>query len=179
MRPNIRTQLQKFTQNWNTQKAPNPFVPQILTYRGAWGSKYHLPDPNFLAALGNKMPFAFTLFDSAQVGAIGSQQTLRGMSSQQPGCWILQLVASSRLATDNTVGDFVAMFYDTEREQIWSQQPIDFSNGQGSAGQPFILKKPYLMPADGQIQSKVTNLSTDNNSIQIVAWGVRDDGSGS
>lgn len=178
MRPNIKTQLQKFTQDWNTQRVPNIFVPQIIPYRGGFGSRYHLPDPRFLAALGNKMPFAFTLFDSAATGPIGSQQTARGYTSQQPGCWILQLVASSRLATDNSVGDFVAMFYDTERESVWSQQPIDFTNGQGSAGQPFFLKKPYLMPDNGQIQSKVTNLSTDNNSIQIVAWGVRDDGSG-
>ena len=177
MRQNLQTQLQNFMQKWNTQKAPNPFVPQIISYRGVFASKYHLPDPKFLASLGNKMPFAFTLFDSAQVGPIGPQQTLRGQSSQQPGCWILQLVASS-VNADGTPGDFVAMFYDTERESIWSQQPIDFSNGQGTARHPFYLKKPYLMPDDGQIQSRVTNLSTQNNTIQIVAWGVRDDGSG-
>jgi hypothetical protein len=161
----------------NTQANPNPLVPQILTYRGPYSSPQHLPDPRFLSLLGNKMPFAFVLFDSATLpgGVVGPQQTQRGATSQQPGCWITHLVASS-LLVGGGAGNFAAMFYDTEREAIWSTMPIDFSNGQGSAQFPFFLKKPYLLPDDGQLQSKVTNLSTVNNIIQIVAWGLRDDG---
>lgn len=180
MRPNLQQQLQKFTQAWNSQRAANPFVPQQLNYRGPLGSRQVLPDPRFLEMLGpGKMPFAFVLFDSASLpgGVVGPQQTLRAQSSQQPGCWVFSLVASSRLP-DLTVGDFVCAFYDTERESVLMQQPIDFSNCMGSASEQFFLKKPYLLPDDGQIQSKVTNLSTENNAIQIVAWGVRDDGSG-
>jgi hypothetical protein len=159
----------------NSQRNPNPFVPQVIPYRGYIASPYHLPDPRFLMKLGNKMPFAFTLFDSASLpgGVVGPQQTERWMTAQQPGCWILQLVASSVL-TGEGVGDFAAMFYDTAREAIWSTMPIDFSSGLGSAQFPFILKKPYLMPDDGQIQAIITNLSLANNAIQVVAWGVRD-----
>jgi hypothetical protein len=159
----------------NTQANPNPFVPQVLTYRGFYRSPQDLPDPRFLAALGDKMLFGFVLFDSLNLtgGVVGPQQTARGASAQQPGSWITHIVASSRNA-DGSIGDFAALFYDTQREAIWSTMPIDFSNNMGFAGKPFILKKPYLLPEDGQIQSVVTNLTQQNNTIQIVAWGVRD-----
>jgi len=163
----------------NVQANQNPFVPAVIPYRGAYASKYFLPDPRFLEALGpNMMPFAFTLFDSAQQpsGTLGSQQTARGNTAQQPESWILSIVGSTFLA-GGAAGNYAAMFYDSQREAIWMDMPIFFGNVNGSARHQWFLKKPYLLPANGQIQSIVTNLSTANNDVQIVAWGVRADGS--
>lgn len=150
------------------------YVPPILHYRGPWFSALHLPDTDFLAALGDKMPFLFSLFDSAVditpiTTVVGPQQIGRGWFNAPEGAYLTHLVASSSQAAG-----FMAQFFDSERQVLWNVDPVFFGNGFGTAQRPYYLKRPYKVPANGWIQSKITNLATVSNAIQIIAWGVRD-----
>jgi hypothetical protein len=146
--------------------------PPLLNYRGGWlNSRPYLPDMTALAKLGfDLMPFAFTVFDSVTLtgGVLGAQQTQYGKYSTPEECWITHLVASS-----SQVAGFAATFYDTDREELWSAQPIVFGNKLGTGKQPFFLRRPYKMPINAQLQAKVTNLAAAGNAIQVVCWGVR------
>jgi hypothetical protein len=146
--------------------------PTIAPYRG-YASRVFLPNEHELNALGDKMPYAFKLFDSATLfpatGTLASQQTARDYSSQPEECFITHLVGSSSQAAG-----FVVQFYDTLRQKLWTPQPILFADSLGSAKQPFWLKKIYRLPANAQLQCRVINLATVANAIQVVAWGVRD-----
>jgi len=149
------------------------FRPQ-LSYRG-FASRIYLPSDADLECLGSKMPYAFVLFDPTMLSGglttstLGPQQTARGYSSQEDGCYVTHLVGSSSQAAG-----FVLQVYDTERQELWTPQPIVFNNILGSAQEPFWLKKIYKLPVNGQLQARVTNLATAPNSIQVVAWGIRD-----
>lgn len=148
-----------------------PLILSRLPYRG-FGSRIFMPFEQQLAAMGDKMPWAFTLFDSATTaglptaGVVGPNQTATSYSSQPEDCWLTHLVASSTAA-------FVFMVYDAERQQLWTPQPILVANGLGNAGEPMWLKKLYRLPANQQLQCQVTDVSGANNAIQVVAWGVR------
>lgn len=146
--------------------------PPLLNYRGGWlNSRPYLPDLTAIAKLGfDLMPYAFTIFDSAPLagGVLGPQQTSYGKYSTPEECWITHLVASS-----SQVAGFAVTFYDTDRQELWAAQPIVFGAALGSAKQPFFLRRPYKMPINAQLQSKVTNLASVGNAIQIVCWGVR------
>lgn len=147
-------------------------VPPILQYRGPYTSTLYLPDLTFLDALGEKMPFAFLFFNTAtdQPGAsLPAQQTGRGSFNAPEGAYITHLVASCSQAAG-----FMAQFFDSERQVLFNADPIFFGNGFGSAQKPFYLFRPYRVPANGLIQSKITNLATAAALIQIVGWGVRD-----
>lgn len=151
------------------------FQDTYAAYRG-YGTRVFLPNLDELAAMEGKMPYGFLPFDSVSMltsGVVSSQATARGYTSQPDGCYITHLVGSSVLA-DGTPGNFVVQFYDTLRKALWTSQPILFANSLGSAGKPFWLKRLYHLPPSAQLQCKVTNLSTQNNAIQVVAWGVRD-----
>lgn len=151
------------------------FQDTYAAYRG-YGTRVFLPNLDELAAMEGKMPYGFLPFDSASMipsGIVTPQGTARGYCSQPEGCYITHLVGSSRLA-DGSVGNFVVQFYDTQRKALWTAQPILFANALGSAGKPFWLKRLYHLPASAQLQCRVINLSTQNNTIQVVAWGVRD-----
>jgi hypothetical protein len=146
---------------------------QQLPYRG-FASRIFLPSDAELEAIGDKMPYAFVLFDPSMIaglstGTIAAQQTARGYTSQPDGCYITHLVGSSSQAAG-----FVLQIYDTERQQLWTPQPIRFNNVLGTAQQPFWLKKIYKLPANAQLQCRVTNLATAANFIQVVGWGLRD-----
>jgi hypothetical protein len=148
--------------------------PPLLSYRGGWlNSRPYLPDMTAIAKLGSSeklMPYAFTVYDSATLagGVLGAQQTDRGKYSTPEECWITHLVASSSQAAG-----FAVMFYDTDRQELWMAQPILSPNTLGTAQKPFWLRRPYKMPVNAQLQTKVTNLAAAGNAIQIVAWGVR------
>jgi len=148
-------------------------VPAILQYRGPWFSALHLPDQSFLDALpGIWMPFAFLLFNSATdvpSGTIGAQQVGRGnFNAPDSEAYLWALVASSSQAAG-----FMAQFFDSERQVLWNSDPVFFGNGFGSAQRPYYLKRPYRVSSGGWIQSKITNLATAANAIQVVAWGSR------
>lgn len=146
--------------------------PPLLSYRAGWlNSRDYMPDLTAIAKLGfDLMPYAFTVFDSIVLagGVLGAQQTAYGKYSTPEDCWITHLVASSAQAAG-----FAATFYDTDREQLWSSQPILFGNKLGTAQKPFWLRRPYKMPLNAQLQAKVTNLAGVGNAVQIVCWGVR------
>ena len=147
--------------------------PPILHYRRGWEeSRPYLPDLTAIAKLGfDLMPYAFTVFDTVILfasGLLGAQQTAYGKYSTPEDCWITHIVASS-----SQVAGFTVQFYDTDREELWAAQPILFGNALGTAQRPMWLRRPYLMPAEAQIQAKVTNLAAVGNAIQIVCWGVR------
>lgn len=146
--------------------------PPLLSYRWGWlNSRAYLPDQTALAKLGfDLMPYAFTVYDSINLpgGLLGAQQTDRGKYATPEDCWITHLVASSSQAAG-----FAIMFYDTDRKELWNAQPILFPNMLGTAQKPFWLKRPYKMPINAQLQTKVTNLAATGNAIQVVAWGVR------
>ena len=146
--------------------------PPILSYRGGWlNSRPYMPDLTAIAKLGfDLMPYAFTVYDSINLpgGVLGTQQTDRGKYSTPEDCWITHLVASSSQAAG-----FAIMFYDTDRQELWNAQPILAPNMLGTAQRPFWLRRPYKMPVNAQLQTKVTNLAAAGNAIQVVAWGVR------
>ena len=151
-------------------------VPPLLHYRGPYFSEVYLPDQALLDALGDKMPFAFLLFDSASEipgGVVAAQQAERGSIEVPEDCWLTHLVGSSVLAGPARLpGNFVAQFYDAGREQMWGG-PIMFGNMMGTALAPFYLRKPYRLPSNGQLQCRVTNLAAVAAAIQIVGWGLR------
>jgi hypothetical protein len=143
-----------------------------LPYRG-FASRIFSPFEGQLALMGDKMPFAFAMFDSASMvtgGVVVGLDTQVGYVSQPDGCYVTHLVAS---ATEGA-GSFAFQVYDAERQKLWSPSPIIFGLGCGSAGEPFWLKKLYRLPANGQLQCQVSNLVNVNNTIQVVAWGLRD-----
>lgn len=146
---------------------------QLAAYRGL-ASRIYLPSQSDLDALGagdEFMPYAFPLFDSATMvpgGTVPGQETGNGYVSQPEDCFITHLVGSS-----SQDAGFALQVYDAERKALWQSQPINFRNFLGSAGEPFWLKRIYRLPANGQLQCQVVNLSTSANAIQVVAWGVR------
>lgn len=149
---------------------PDKFVPEILTYRKDLASHFYLPYQMELEIKGapNKMPFWWELYN----GTIGPQQTDFGNVSTPPGCWILGLLASNTGV--GAPGSCTVEMWDAQREELLQSQPIVSTVAFGTANYPFWLKKLYKMPDNGQVQTRVINLATVQNAIQIVAFGLRD-----
>lgn len=154
---------------------------QLAAYRGV-ATRIFLPDAGELAALGGDidtwMPYAFPLFDSRTMvlgGLVGPQQVGNGYISQPEDCWITHLVGSlvADGDTDDTPAAFSLQIYDSKRQALWTPQPINEANVLGDAGEPFWLKRLYLLPAGNQLQCQVTNLLTVAAEIQVIAWGLR------
>ena len=143
----------------------NPVNP-LLSYRGFFGSPLYLSDVNLLEKLAATRPFWVALYD----GTIGAQQTDRGQVIIRDDCWLVALMGSSGQAAG-----FVAQFFDTQRGKLFQDTPVNFANGEGTAQKPFWLKKPQLLPSPGQVQSRVINLATVSNAIQIVGLAYRPD----
>jgi len=148
----------------------------LLSYR-PWESRVALPSAAEIEALGDEyMPYAFAVFDSASMvdgGLVGAQQVGNGYVSQPEECYVTHLVGSA-VNSDGTAGNFVLQIYDVQRQALWTPQPLNFSNMLGTAKKPFWLKHLYPLPAGGQLECQVTNLSaTLSCSIQVVCWGVR------
>ena len=155
-----------------------PLILSRLPYRG-FASRIFMPFEQQLAAMGDKMPYAFLLFDAATMvdgGTVLPQTSANGYTSQPEDCWITHLVASGSPLEERGGArvPFALQIYDADRQKLWTPQPIMFQNATGNAGQPFWLKKLYRLPANQQLQCQVANLSATNaNAIQVVAWGVR------
>jgi hypothetical protein len=165
------------------------FIPSIVPYR-KFASRIFLPEQQALSELGDSMLFGFVAFDSTDVGlpnGIASQDVAYGNVTQPGECWITHFAASSWLtlggtqADGITPGNFAVQFYDANRQKLWSESPIPLANSLGGFGNvgtsagflPFYLKRPYKLPASGALQTRVINLSTDTNRVQIMAWGYR------
>jgi len=123
----------------------------MLSYRGPTSSPWSLPDPVLVDKLSGLLPFVFVLLDAT----IGAQQTERSKFSQPENCYLLALVGSSSQSPGCLV-----QIYDTVR-----QQNLEIL--------PFYLRKPYQLPAAGQMQLRVINLAAADNQIQLVGWGLR------
>lgn len=150
-----------------------------IGYRG-WESPFALPFQRDLASLGEKMiPYAFLPFDSlsmVQGGVVGAGATEYGATTQEDDCWITHLVASSiNPASPAVTGNFTVQFYDSERQKLWTPQPMLFNNVLGTAQKAFYLRRLYLLPSQGELKCSVINLSAFDAAIQVVAWGLRRD----
>lgn len=147
----------------------------LAAYRG-FASRVYLPSAAELEALGPEyMPYWFPVFDPSMVdgGLVGPQAVGNGYVSQPEDCYVTHLVGSA-LNSDGSAGSFVLQLYDAGRKELWTPQPIALVNALGKAGEPFWLKKLYLLPAGDQLQCQVTNLSaTLSTEIQVVCCGVR------
>ncbi len=143
----------------------NPVDP-LLPYRGFYGSPDHLPIVPLLEKINAQRPFWVAFYD----GTIGAQQTDRGQFIIRDDCWLIALMASSSQAAG-----FAAQFFNSKRGNLFQETPVNFANGEGTAQKPFYLKKPYLLPSPGQIQSRVINLALASNAIQIVGLCYRPD----
>ncbi|MGH8863096.1 MAG: hypothetical protein ACREVZ_00365 [Burkholderiales bacterium] len=141
-------------------------VRPLLHYRGPYFSGVFLPLAAQLESLGaDYMPFAFVLFDAA----VGIQQTGRSNFSQPEDCYLTHLVG-----TVSNAGGCAVQLYDTLRQQLLEDDPMVFNNRFGTALRPFWLKRLYRLPANAQLQVKVTNLAPAAvNTIQLVGWGLR------
>lgn len=140
-------------------------------------SRVYLPSAAELEALGDGyMPYAFSAFDSVTMtdsGVVVAQGVGNGYVSQPEDCYVTHLCASA-VNSDGSPGSFVLQFNDAKRQELWMNQPINFKNALGKAGEPFWLKRIYLLPANDELQCQVTNLSaTLSCAIQVVCWGVR------
>lgn len=137
---------------------------QMLTYRKQFSPLY-LPDDDLLKQIDARLrPFGFPIFDAT----IGSQQTGRSKYSTQSEAWITSFVASS-----SQVAGFAAQIYDSESQQLLELSPLFSGIRFGTAQRQFWLKRPYRLPAGGQLQTRIINLATASNAIQLVAWGLR------
>lgn len=162
---------------------PNPAgKPTILSripYRG-WESHIALPMQHDLDSLGSQMiPYAFLPFSSPDMvlgGVVQPGETAYGSCTQEDDCWITHLTGSiTNPASPGAAGNFTAQFYDSERQQLWTQVPLQFGSVMGSAQKPFYLRRLYLLPSEGELKVGVVNLATFAAVIQIVAWGLRRD----
>jgi hypothetical protein len=148
---------------------PTPADPiaQLLTYRGFYGSEDHLPTEELVAMLPEPgVPYWFPIYD----GTIPPQQTDRGQVIAQEDCWLLSLIASSAQAAG-----FVARLFDSEREIDFADGDFLNVNGFGTALRQFFLKTPVHIPIGGQLESRIINLATVSNAIQVIGHGVRPD----
>lgn len=150
----------------------NP-IPPLLSYRNFFGSRDHLPAQPLIDKILATRPFWFLLYDSATGipgGTIGAQQTDRGQVTVQDDCWLLSIMASSSQAAG-----FVMQLYDTERQINFMDSDILNVNCCGTAQRQFFLKEPQQLPTGGQIESRIINLATVPNAIQVVGFGLRPD----
>jgi hypothetical protein len=147
---------------------PTPADPiaQLLTYRGFYGSEYHLPTEELLDSIDSIVPYWFPIYD----GSIGAQQTDRGQVIAQEDCWLLSLMASSAQAAG-----FVAQLFDSAREVTFMDGDVINVNGFGTALRQFFLKTPVYIPVGGQLESRIINLATVANAIQVIGHGIRPD----
>ena len=88
----------------------------------------------------------------------------------QEECWLLSLIASSSQAAG-----FAAQIYDSEREVTFMSTDIANAMLAGTALRQFYLKTPVRIPVGGQLESRIINLATANNAIQLIGHGVRPD----
>jgi hypothetical protein len=155
----------------DTNVLTNP-APPLLTYRGFYGSRDHLPFREALTAIRACVPFWFTIYDSQTSlgGGIAAQDTDRGQVTVQEDCWLVSLIASSQ-----QVAGFSAELYDSERQISFSDGPIINVNGFGTALRQFLLKKPQEIKLGGQLEARVINLATVSNIVQIIGFGLRPD----
>ena len=149
---------------------PTDTVAQLLSYRGFYGSEDHLPDEKLLNGLSAESPYWFPIYDSlVQLGGgLGPQQTDRGQLEAHEDCWLLSLMSSSAQAAG-----FTFQLFDTEREIGFMDQDIQNTLQFGTALRPFYLKTPFYLPVGGQLESRIINLATVSNTIQIVGHGIR------
>src|SRR5258708_1157183 len=145
---------------------PTDPIAQLLTYRGFYGSEDHLPTEDLLHGITSLVPFSAPIYD----GSIGAQQTDRGQVIAQEDCWLLCLLASSAQAAG-----FVARLFDSEREIDFADGDFQNVNGFGTALRPFFLKTPVHIPVGGQLESRIINLATVANAIQVIGHGGRPD----
>jgi hypothetical protein len=156
------------------QPTPHDPIAPLLTYRGFFGSEFHLPHEDLLDEIDAIVPYWFPLYDSATSlpsGALGAQQTDRGQVIAQEDCWLLSLLASASVAG----ASFVAQLYDTEREITFMDEDVFNVNAFGTALRQFFLKSPLHIPVGGQIESRIINLAAAPNAIQVIGFGVRPD----
>jgi hypothetical protein len=155
-------------------RTPHDPIATILSYRGFFGSEFHLPTEELLDQIDAYVPYFFLLYDSATSlpsGSLGPQQTDRGQVIAQEDSWILALMASAAQG----VNSFAMQLYDTEREITFMDGDVFSANAVGTAQKPLFLKTPMHIPVGGQIESRIINLSSLANAIQVVGIGVRPD----
>lgn len=182
--------------------ARRAIIPSRIPYRG-FANRIFLPYWYELleATRGNAMPFGFVVFDTGDLNlpnGIASQDVAYGSVTQPEESYVTHLMASSWLTAGGKQapglldGNFAVQFYDASRQKLWSEAPIQFLNALGGSvafnptatlpvagfpnpvgSLPLFFKRPYRMPAGGALQTRVINLSSDTNQVQIVAWGYR------
>lgn len=164
----------------NPLPGKQPTILSRISYRG-WESHISLPMQHDLDSLGdNMLAYGFVPFSSADMvpgGTVGVGATAYGAMTQDDDCWITHLVGSIINPSEPGAGggNFTVQFFDSERQKLWTPQPIFFNNFLGSARLPFFLRRLYLLPSQGELKCAVVNLSGFAAEIQVVAWGLRRD----
>jgi hypothetical protein len=152
---------------------PHDPIAQLLSYRSFYGSEYYLPDESLIDEIEGVVPYWFPIYDSATSlpsGTVGAQQTDRGQVIAEEDCWLLSLLASSSQAAG-----FAVQIYDSELEITFMDDDIVSSLFAGTALRQFFLKTPMKIPLGGQLESRIINLATAPNAIQLIGHGVRPD----
>lgn len=148
---------------------PDP-VGWSKSYGMFFGSDVPLPAQMALDAIDASFPYWWRLYN----GTIGAQQTDRDQTTAQEDCWIFAILASSQQAAG-----FAAQFFAKENATDEGVPVMDddlvsplFA---GTAQRAFYLRKPLWIPVGGQIESRIINLATVSNAIQVCGFGYRPD----
>ena len=140
-------------------------VPYPRNPDGRFRSWWRLPvfsEIKALAAQGLE-PFGFVLYNAT----IASQVVDRASCAAFPAnSWLWGFTASS-------TGLYALELYDAGYGELLQIAPVNGANRCGTGKFPYYLKHAYKLVPTSQIVAKVTNLTTANNAIQVVGWGMR------
>lgn len=148
----------------------NP-IPQAL-YEDEWDDTQDWPNDWRLErddAMGRVMatrPFWFLIYD----GVIGAQQTDRGQITVQEDTWLIALMASSQQPAG-----FAAQLFLPGEETNFQDDDVPNPNMLGTSQRPFYLLTPNHIHVGDQLESRIINLATSSNAIQLVGLGLRPD----
>jgi len=149
-------------------------IPPLRNPDGRFRSWWRLPVWKEIQRVAAGLdPFGFILYDDT----VAAQDTDYGVASEfVRNCWFTHFTASSLIPQEGggvTAGQFTLELDDVGRQALLQFAPINGQNRLGTANFPYYLKHPYPLVPNSQILSKVINLSTAANTIQIVGWGFR------
>lgn len=141
----------------------------LMTPRRKLASSAYFPGPRARAPLyGGKQPYWQVFNYSLNSRQSGDSRIVTGKN--------FTLVAL--MGNSNQAGlSFRTQFYHMVGPGLgfrFSRVGENFSNHVGSATDPFILRRPYVMAAETSLQNRTQNLTTNTNAIQIVAYGLMD-----
>ena len=155
-----------------TRYGDAPLALGLMTPRRKMASSAYYPGPKARRPLmGGKQPYWYVFDYTLDSRASGDAHIVTGKN--------FTLVAFMGDASQSKQGadTFRTQFYhvvDKHRGFRFSRVGENETNCVGTATDPFVLRRPYPMPAETSLQNLTQNRATAENMIQIVAYGLMD-----